>query len=64
MIDIHPDEEYVREIKAAIKANGGHRPSQFPKSKATKCKCKEFKEQIERGHEGYCRCGLYVFVND
>ena len=43
-IIINPDEEYVREVRAAIKQNGGYCCCKLVKNKDTKCMCKEFRE--------------------
>lgn len=53
----NPDKEFVKEVKKAIKNNGGHCPCSLIKNKDTKCMCKAFREQEE---EGYCTCGLYM----
>lgn len=57
---LNPDEEYVKEIKARLKANGGYCPCRLTKTPDTKCICKEFREMMERGENGYCHCGLYM----
>lgn len=41
---INPDEEYAREVRAAIKKNGGYCCCKLVKNKDTKCMCKEFRE--------------------
>jgi len=56
----NPDEEFVKEIKAQIKANNGYCPSSFTKNRDTKCMCKDFKES----KSGMCRCGLYIKEED
>lgn len=56
-IIVNPDKDFVKEVKKAIKDNGGHCPCSLIKNKDTKCICKEFREQDE---EGYCKCGLYM----
>lgn len=53
---INPDEEYAREVRAAIKKNGGYCCCKLVKNKDTKCMCKDFREQEEIG---LCHCGLY-----
>lgn len=55
----NPDTEYVREIQKKLKANGGYCPCSLVKNEDTKCRCKEFREQIERNEPGYCHCGLW-----
>ena len=61
-VQLNPDDEYVKELRTKLKANGGYCPCVLEKSKDTKCMCKEFKEQIDRGEIGYCHCGLYQSV--
>lgn len=58
----NPDEEYAKEIKAQIKRNNKHCPSREEKTRDTKCMCKEFRDMVERGETGACRCGLYFVV--
>jgi ferredoxin-thioredoxin reductase catalytic subunit len=54
-ITLNPDEEYVKEIRAALKNNGGYCPCSLTKTEDTKCMCKEFREL----KSGMCHCGLY-----
>ena len=61
---INPDEEYVSEIKKMLKSNGGYCPCQLTRSKDTKCKCKSFRDQVERGEAGACHCGLWIAIED
>lgn len=49
------DQEFVAEMKQALKNNNGFCPCKLDRNKDTKCICKEFKEQ----DEGFCSCGLY-----
>lgn len=55
-VQLNKDEEYVREIKDALKENQGYCPCMLIKSEDTKCMCKEFREQTT---PGLCHCGLY-----
>lgn len=55
----NPDKEYAAEIKRKLKENGGYCPCSLLKTEDTKCRCKEFREQIERNEHGYCHCGLW-----
>lgn len=55
-IKTNPDADFAREIKKDLKKNNGYCPNAMTKNKDTKCMCKEFREQNEKG---YCRCGLY-----
>lgn len=59
-IVLNPDEDYVKEIRAALKKNSGYCPCALAKSEDTKCMCKEFREM----DEGMCHCGLYQKVNE
>jgi len=56
----NPDTEYVNEIKKRLKENNGYCPCALKKTPDTKCRCKEFREQIARGEPGACHCGLWV----
>ena len=60
-IKTNSDAEFVKEIKAKIKANNGYCPCRLTKTPDTKCMCKEFREQTS---EGYCHCGLFIKIND
>ena len=55
----NPDKEYVEEIKRKLKENGGYCPCNLVKTEDTKCRCKEFRQQIDRNEPGYCHCGLW-----
>ena len=59
-----PDEEYAKEMKSRLKQNNGYCPCRINKTKDTKCMCKEFREQIERGEPGMCHCGLYYISRE
>lgn len=54
------DEAVKTEIEAKLRENGGYCPCRLNKTPDTKCMCKEFREQIARGEEGECHCGLFV----
>lgn len=58
-VSLNPDGEYVKEIRAKLKANNGYCPCAIEKTRDTKCMCKQFREQIDRGEPGYCHCELY-----
>lgn len=62
-VSLNPDAEYVKEIRAKLKANNGHCPCAIEKTKDTKCMCKEFREQIDREEPGFCHCELYYAQN-
>lgn len=59
-----PDKEFVVSFREMLKDNGGYCPCSIEKTKDTKCMCKEFRDQLERGEEGYCHCGLYYIEAD
>lgn len=54
---LNPNEDRVRQIREALKANGGYCPCRIDQTPDTKCPCKEFREQKMPGE---CHCGLYV----
>ena len=56
----NPDKEYVKSIREQLKANNGYCPCVLEKTPDSKCMCKEFRDQIEKGEEGMCHCGLYI----
>lgn len=56
---LNPDDRYVKEIRAKLKDNNGYCPCAIEKTRDTKCMCREFREQIDRGEPGYCHCELY-----
>lgn len=58
-VSLNPDGEYVKEIRVKLKANNGYCPCAIEKTRDTKCMCKQFREQIDRGEPGYCHCELY-----
>lgn len=58
----NPDTDYVKTMKKWLKSNSGYCPNAFEKSPDTKCMCREFREMVESGIEGWCGCGLYQSV--
>jgi ferredoxin-thioredoxin reductase catalytic subunit len=52
----NPDEETFKSVIAEVRANDGYCPCRLERTPATKCPCKEFREQTT---EGECCCGLY-----
>lgn len=54
---LNPNEDRVRQIREALKSNGGYCPCRIDQTPDTKCPCKEFREQKMPGE---CHCGLYV----
>lgn len=63
-VKLSDDKERVKKITEKLKSNGGYCPCSLIKTEDTKCRCKEFREQIERGESGECHCGLYVATSD
>ena len=65
-ITTNTDKQLVEEIRAQLKANDNHCPCSPIKNDSTKCMCKAFRDQIERGEDGECHCGLYqvTITND
>lgn len=51
---------YAQEVRQKLKENNGYCPCRIDKTPDTKCMCKEFREQIEKGIGGKCHCGLYI----
>ena len=60
----NPDEEYAAEVKHMIKDNNGYCPCKLEKNSDTKCRCKDFRDQVANGVEGSCHCGLWIAVKD
>ena len=60
----NPDSEFVKEVRAKVKANNGHCACAITFDQDNKCMCKEFREQIANGVAGECHCGLYIAVDD
>jgi ferredoxin-thioredoxin reductase catalytic subunit len=55
------DKELVNSILESLQANDGYCPCSIEKSEDTKCRCKEFREQIKDDNfHGTCHCGLFV----
>lgn len=60
----NPDREYAAEVRKRLKENNGYCPCALTKTKDTKCKCKNFRDQVSRGETGSCICGLWIAVED
>lgn len=58
-VRLNPDTETVNDIRKRLKDNNGYCPCNLVKNPDTKCRCKEFRDQIERGEKGFCHCGLW-----
>ena len=63
-IRTNPNKEFVKEFRKKLKDNSGYCPCRVTQSDDTKCMCKEFKEQVDRGETGECHCGLYFVANE
>ena len=59
---LNSDKEFVKDFLKQLKDNDGYCPCRIIKNEDTKCKCEEFREQIERGELGECHCGLFEVV--
>ena len=55
-----PDEQLNVKILNALRENGGYCPCRVEQTPDTKCMCKDFRDQMDRGEAGTCHCGLYV----
>lgn len=60
----NPDSEYAAEMKKKLKENNGYCPCSLYKNNDTKCKCKDFRDQIARNEPGACHCGLWIAVKE
>ena len=60
----NPDKEFVREVKRQLKENNGYCPCAIKKTPETKCRCKAFRDQLEKGEPGACNCGLWIAEDD
>ena len=56
----NPDIEYANEVIKKLKENDGYCPCALEKTEDTKCRCKNFRDQLARGEEGACHCGLWI----
>ena len=63
-ISYNPDENVVKIIKEGLEKKGGYCPCRLEMTEDTKCMCKEFRDQIEKGESGMCHCGLYIAEAD
>ena len=60
----NPDDAYVSEMMKSLRENNNYCPCSIVRNKDTKCQCKDFRDQVERGEQGYCSCGLYCAVEE
>ena len=59
-ISLNPDAEVVKTVRGGLRHTGGYCPCRLERTEATRCMCREFREQIEDPHfEGFCHCLLY-----
>ena len=57
-IKLNEDQNFVAEMKKALKDNDGYCPCELDKTPDTKCMCKTFRDMTE----GKCHCGLYIKI--
>lgn len=55
----NPNKEHANKIRERLKNNDNYCPCALQKTPDTKCMCKNFREQVSNGVEGYCHCGLW-----
>lgn len=60
-ITVTQDKELAEEIRKALRENDGYCPCSITKTPDSKCMCKDFLENIERGP---CHCGLYIKIEE
>ena len=64
-VRLNEDKELVALVREGLKQKGGHCPCKLEVSPATKCMCKEFRDQIaDPTFEGYCHCRLFYKSKD
>ncbi len=63
-IILNPDKQFVEDMRKSLKETSGYCPCRLERTPATKCKCEEFRKQIENGVTGWCHCGLYYAEED
>lgn len=61
---MNPNKVHADEMLKQLRLNGGFCPCALKKTDDTKCKCKEFRDQVEKGIEGMCHCELYIAIKD
>ena len=64
IIKTNPDADYVKLIRGKLRESQGYCPCRLERTPETKCMCSEFREQMARGEEGECHCGLYIFCKE
>ena len=59
-ISLNPDAEVVRTVREGLERTGGYCPCRLERTEATKCMCREFRDQVaDPDFEGFCHCMLY-----
>ena len=58
------DKALIAEVNRQLQETRGYCPCALEWTPDTKCMCKLFRDQIERGEAGECHCGLYIIVNE
>ena len=60
-ITINPDKEVAEIAKQRLKELGGQCPCVLPPfhNADTRCMCKEFRDMMNNGYEGFCPCQYY-----
>lgn len=60
-ITVNPDPEVVEIAKQSLKESGGQCPCVLPqfRNANSHCMCKDFRDKINQGYEGYCNCEYY-----
>jgi len=64
IIKENPDKAFVREMRQALRKNNGYCPCALVKNQDSKCKCKNFRDQVERNEPGPCECGLWIAYDE
>lgn len=59
MVKKNPDNKKYKEVTIKVIQNDGFCPCLVQKTEETKCMCKEFRDQIDNGISGFCRCGRF-----
>lgn len=64
VVFMNADVQYRDEVLQKLKENDGYCPCKLDHNGDTKCKCKEFRDQVKNGIAGSCHCGLWIARND
>lgn len=60
----NPDRDYANKVRERLRETNNYCPCQIERNEDTKCMCKMFRDQLDRGESGMCHCGLYVAEAD